>query len=265
MDKFEKELKKTREEAARYRTQLSPYKKAFSNFEPDAVDWVLRTIELVQEDPVEAGKRFATLAYGNLGETEFKSWVEDIVYDGEPVGSQEEEYDHNEDYEGEEIMDMDGSGNEMPEWARKLEERVTGVVQQVETQTQEREAIAERKEQFGIINSTVQRLGYDADSWQGKMLLNVAASEIDPNEDLTVRLEKADAIVRERIGDKIESAPAEPTGTVQIGKAEVPQEVPATGGQVGGGGIPDVTAETPMTFGDADEALMNLVRSEIGQ
>lgn len=267
MDKFEKEIKKLREEAARYRTQLAPYKKAFSNFEPDAVDWVLRTVELVQEDPSEAGKRFATLAYGNLGESDFKSWVEDIVYDGEVVGSQEE-YDHNEDYEGEDIMempDMDGSGEAMPEWAKKLEERVTSVVEKVENQNQERAVMAERKEQFKVINSTVERLGYDADSWQGKMLLNVAANEIDANEDLSVRLEKADAIVRERIGDKAESAPAEPTGTVQIGNAEVPQEVPATGGQVGGGGIPDVTGETPITFGDADEALMTLMKTQVGQ
>jgi len=34
---------------------------------------------------------------------------------------------------------------------------------------------------------------------------------------------------------------------------------------VGGGGIPNVSENVPITFGDADEALMNLVRSEIGQ
>ncbi len=267
MDKFEKEIKKVREEAARYRTQLAPYKKAFQSFDPDAVDWLLRSIELVEEDPSEAGKRFATLAYGNLGESEFKSWIEDVVYDGEVVVNEEDNYDYNESYEeegNEMVTEAEYSdSNEMPAWAKQLEERLTGVVNTVEQKNNERQEQAERKEQFQIINETVSRLGYDADTWQGKMLLQVASQEVDANEDLTVRLEKADAIVKERLGDKV-STPE----TVQIGNAEIKNEeieVPATGGQVGGGGIPNVSENPPMTFGDADEALMNLVRSEIGQ
>ena len=265
MADFEKEIKKLREEAAKYRTQLAPYKKAFGNMEPDAIEWLLRSVELVTEDPSEAGKRFATLAYGNLGEYEFKQWIQDVVYDGETeVNEDEVEYEHNEDY-GEEIMtDTMGGSDEMPEWAKKLEERVTGVVQAVEEQSKERQVMADRKEQFKTINDTVASLGYDVDSWQGKMVLQVASQEVDVNEDVVTRLEKASEIVKERLGDRIESQPSE---TVQIGAAEIKNdiEVPATGGQVGGGGIPNVNEDTPMSFGDADEALMNLMKSQVGQ
>ncbi len=262
MADYEREIKKLREEAARYRTQLAPYKKAFGSMDSDAIEWLLRSVELVSEDPSEAGRRFATLAYGNLGDREFKNWIQDVVYDGDVV---EEDYDHNEDYEGEEMeMEIDETNsNDMPEWAKKLEERVTGVVQAVEQQSQERAASAERKEQFKVINDTVTRLGYDSDSWQGKMLLQVASNEVDAQEDIVTRLEKAASIVQERLGDKAPS-----NDTVQIGEASIPNEeieVPATGGQVGGGGIPNVNSDTPATFGDADEALMNLMKSQVGQ
>ena len=44
-----------------------------------------------------------------------------------------------------------------------------------------------------------------------------------------------------------------------------PLDVPATGGQIGGGGVPNIAQDDPITFNDADNALRDLLKSQIGQ
>lgn len=252
----EKEIKKLRDEAAKYRTQLAPYKRAFENLEPEAVDWLLHSVELLSTDPSVAGERFATLGYGNMGDDKFKEWTTNVV------GIDLEEYATNEEKEETEMVSNEEYQAQQGEVEPDFEARVMGAIQALDQKIEHRAQEATRQQQFTVINDKVRSLGYDPDTWQGKMLLQVASDEVSADQDLEARLDAAHTIVTERIG---EQAPAE---TVQIGDAQVsdePLNVPATGGQVGGGGIPNVNEDTPMSFGDADEALMNLMRSQIGQ
>lgn len=252
----EKEIKKLRDEAAKYRTQLAPYKRAFENLEPEAVDWLLYSVELLSTDPSVAGERFATLGYGNMGDDKFKEWTTNVV------GIDLEEYATNEEKEEIEMVSNEEYQAQQGEVEPDFETRVMGAIQALDQKIEHRAQEATRQQQFTVINDKVRSLGYDPDTWQGKMLLQVASDEVSADQDLEARLDAAHTIVTERIG---EQAPAE---TVQIGDAQIsdePLNVPATGGQVGGGGIPNVNEDTPISFGDADEALMNLMRSQIGQ
>ncbi len=122
----------------------------------------------------------------------------------------------------------------------------------------------QKREQFREITTIVTNLGYEPESWQGKMLIQVASGEVDANMPIKERLSKAHEIVSERLG----TATEESSDSVKIGNAEVPSDplnVPATGGQVGGGGIPNAGENVPLSFNDADDALMTLLKSEIGQ
>ena len=252
----EKEIKKLRNEAAKYRTQLAPYKRAFQNLEPEAIDWLLYSVELLSSDPSQAGERFATLGYGNMGDDKFKEWTTNVV------GINLEENATNEEKEDIEMVSNEDYQAQQGEVEPDFEARVMGAIQALDQKIEHRAQEATRQKQFTVINDKVRSLGYDPDTWQGKMLLQVASDEVSADQDLEARLDAAHTIVTERIGEQA------PTETVQIGDAQVsdePLNVPATGGQVGGGGIPNVNEDTPMSFGDADEALMNLMRSQIGQ
>mgnify|MGYP003129044892 CR=1 FL=1 len=252
----EKEIKKLRNEAAKYRTQLAPYKRAFQNLEPEAIDWLLYSVELLSSDPSQAGERFATLGYGNMGDDKFKEWTTNVV------GINLEENATNEEKEDIEMVSNEDYQAQQGEVEPDFEARVMGAIQALDQKIEHRAQEATRQKQFTVINDKVRSLGYDPDTWQGMMLFQVISVDVSADQDLEARLDAAHTIVTERIGEQA------PTETVQIGDAQVsdePLNVPATGGQVGGGGIPNVNEDTPMSFGDADEALMNLMRSQIGQ
>ena len=141
-----------------------------------------------------------------------------------------------------------------------------GAISGIEQKNQEREANAVRQQQFNVINKTVTDLGYDPDSWQGKMLIQVASAETDQQKPLADRLNDAHGIVQTRIVS--EPAETAPENNVVVQTSEVstePLEVPATGGQHGGGGVPDINGEDPISFGDANSALRDLLNSQVGQ
>jgi hypothetical protein len=270
---YEAELKKVRQEAANYRTQLAPYKKAFSSIDKEAVDWFLDTVAMIHQNPNEAGTRFASLAYGNLGEDGFTSYVKNVLGDSVlPSPTQARN--------GEEA-NMDDA--QFQQWASQFEQKMMSAIQQTQVQMQEHfneklEESAQRAE-YDRITGIIRNLGYDPDSWQGKLLVQVASDEaegVDPE----ARLRAADSIVRERVGpaalgfEPTEEAPVDGgtgqqfqiVGGVQIPvPPEEPTGVPATGGTVGGGGVPNGAAETPSSFRDADDALMGLLNSIPGQ
>ena len=253
MADLEKELKKVREEAAQRRVELAPYKKAFENFDAEAVNWLLDTVSLIEENPSEAGERFATLAYGNMGSEGFRVWVNEVAFEDD------EDIVDNKEYIGE---NREMENNDLDTKIQEMENRLLGAIDKQNSQTKEMIGEQQRREQFKEITQIITDLGYDPDDWKGKMLIQVATQEIDKSLDIGQRLSKADDIVKERLGNKVEDS------SIQIGNAEVSAgslNVPPTGGQVGGGGIANVAEDTPISFGDADDALMTLLRSEVGQ
>lgn len=257
----EKEIKKVRDEAAKYRTQLAPYKEAFGDLETEAVKWMLDTIKLVTSDATEAGKRFASLAYANLGEDNFKDWFTTVVADESLV--------ENTNIGDNEIMNAETSGQpetvDITEWAQNFENKVMGAIDGIEKKNQERVVQEQRNQQFQNIHEITKELGYDPDTWQGKMLLQVASAETDNALNLRDRLVAAHEIVETRI---VKEQPTEGLSSIPSSITEPATsnnlDVPATGGQVGGGGIPDINGEDPVSFGDANDALRSLLKSEIG-
>jgi hypothetical protein len=254
----DKEIKKVRDEAAKYRTQLAPYKEAFGDLEPEAISWMLDTIKMVNSDGEEAGKRFASLAYANLGEENFKEWYGTVIAD-EPLVENTDIGDN------EDMTEQNTSGQvDMTEWATGLENRLMGAIGEIEKKNEERAANEQRHVQLKNIQNIANELGYDPNSWEGKMLLQVASGETNNDLDIRERLVAAHEIVSERIIKK--ESPEETSTPPILGDAPVLQtlNVPATGGQVGGGGIPDINGEDPIRFSDANNALNSLLKSEIG-
>lgn len=277
MMNYEAELKKVRQEAANYRTQLAPFKKAFGTIDTEATEWFLDTVAMIQDNPNEAGTRFASLAYGNLGETGFTSYVKNVLGDSVlPSPTQARN--------GEEV-DMDDA--QFQQWASQFEQKMMSAIQQTQTQMQEHFNVkleeASQRQEYDRITGIIRNLGYDPDSWQGKLLVQVASDEaegVDPE----ARLRSANVIVRERIGPaalqpesvdgtELEGEPIhlqeqsfKMVGGIQIPiPPEEPTGVPPTGGTVGGGGVPNGAAEEPSSFRDADDALMGLLRSTPGE
>jgi len=256
MGDIEKELKKVRDEAAQRRVELAPFKKAFESFDDEAVGWLLDTIALINTQPYEAGERFATLAYGNMGEEGFVTWAKDLVFD-----SDESIVENNENIGENSKMEPDQLKAEIA----AMEERLLGAMDKRDGETRQILEEQQQREQFKEITNIIQGLGYEPDSWQGKMLIQVASGEVDNALPMSERLAKADEIVKERLGT---SSNANAEENIQIGNAEVPAEtlnVPATGGQVGGGGIPNVGENVPASFTDANDALLTLLKTEVGQ
>ena len=249
----EKEIKKVRDEAAKYRTQLAPFKEAFGDLEPEAVTWMLDTIKMIESDPLESGKRFASVAYGNMGEIEFMDFIKTVAPNEDIVNEPEIK-----DNENMSVEEYDDDSIDITEWAEGLEKRLMSRIDDIGKQQEQREANAMRYQQFEAINQEIQKLGYDPDSWQGKMLVQVAGAETNQEEDIVARLQEADTIVKGRIVQEEES-PA-PTNL-----DDNPLDVPATGGQIGGGGIPNIAGEEPITFQDANAALNELLKSQVGQ
>ena len=249
----EKEIKKVRDEAAKYRTQLAPFKEAFGDLEPEAVTWMLDTIKMIESDPLESGKRFASVAYGNMGEIEFMDFIKTVAPNEDLVNEPEIK-----DNENMSVEEYDDDSIDITEWAEGLEKRLMSRIDDIGKQQEQREANAMRYQQFEAINQEIQTLGYDPDSWQGKMLVQVASAETNQEEDIVARLQEADTIVKGRIVQEEES-PA-PTNL-----DDNPLDVPATGGQIGGGGIPNIAGEEPITFQDANAALNELLKSQVGQ
>lgn len=237
----EKELKKVRDESAQRRVELSPYKKAFEGLDDEAKNWLLDTVTMIRTSPMEAGERFATLAYGNLGAEKFASW-----YAG-AIGASTEQI--------KEATQM--TDESAPE--QSFEEQVLAKIEALNKRLDDEKASAVQEKQFTQITTKISDLGYDPESWQGKMLVQVATNEVPADGTIESRLQAADQIVRERIGtvsSEENQTPSEP---------EVPLEVPATGGQVGGGGIPNINGDEPVSFNDADMALRQLLNSNIGE
>ena len=249
----EKEIKKVRDEAAKYRTQLAPFKEAFGDLEPEAVTWMLDTIKMIESEPLESGKRFASVAYGNMGEIEFMDFIKTVAPNEDLVNEPEIK-----DNENMSVEEYDDDSIDITEWAEGLEKRLMSRIDDIGKQQEQREANAMRYQQFEAINQEIQKLGYDPDSWQGKMLVQVASAETNQEEDIVARLQEADTIVKGRIVQEEES-PA-PTNL-----DDNPLDVPATGGQIGGGGIPNIAGEEPITFQDANAALNELLKSQVGQ
>ena len=249
----EKEIKKVRDEAAKYRTQLAPFKEAFGDLEPEAVTWMLDTIKMIESDPLESGKRFASVAYGNMGEIEFMDFIKTVAPNEDLVNEPEIK-----DNENMSVEEYDDDSIDITEWAEGLEKRLMSRIDDIGKQQEQREANAMRYQQFEAINQEIQKLGYDPDSWQGKMLVQVASAETNQEEDIVARLQEADTIVKGRIVQEEESSA--PTNL-----DDNPLDVPATGGQIGGGGIPNIAGEEPITFQDANAALNELLKSQVGQ
>ena len=276
----QQELKKVREEAAKYRVQLAPYKQAFAHLDDESIQWMLNTVSMMRENPEQAGLHFATLAYGNMGEDRFKVWAKGIIGD---------EPDFEEiDTEG--SIDMDDA--QFQQWAQQFEAKIMGAIQSVQAQTKEQLEEQQRRAEYEQITGMIRNLGYNPDDWKGKMLIDIAASEVD-GEDYQTRLNAADVIARERLGANAPvrsggnpldqpvdesgqpvpdpSLPSLPEqkyqwiGGVQVPiPTEEPVEVPPTGGNIGGGGVPNGAATEPSTFGQADDALLALMRSTPG-
>ena len=249
----EKEIKKVRDEAAKYRTQLAPFKEAFGDLEPEAVTWMLDTIKMIESDPLESGKRFASVAYGNMGEIEFMDFIKTVAPNEDLVNEPEIK-----DNENMSVEEHDDDSIDITEWAEGLEKRLMSKSDDIGKQQEQREANAMRQQQFEAINQEIQKLGYDPDSWQGKMLVQVASAETNQQQDIVVRLQEADTIVKGRIVQEEESL-------ASTSLDDNPLDVPATGGQIGGGGIPNIAGEEPITFQDANAALNELLKSQVGQ
>ncbi len=252
---LEKELKKVRDEAAQRRVELAPYKKAFDDLDEEATEWMLETLSMIKTDPHEAGQRFASLAYGNMGEDAFKSWA------GNLFGDDVDNYN--------EIGENRNMDTDMEEWATKLEERLMSKIEETNAESKQMFQERERNEQFKEITQTITALGYEPDSWQGKMLVSVATNEVDNTKPIGQRLADADTLVRERIGDNVregaEATSEQPPQNLVPQQPTEPLDVPATGGQIGGGGVPNIAQDDPITFNDADNALRDLLKSQIGQ
>ena len=262
----EREIKKLRQEAAKYRTQHAPFKEAFAGLDPEATEWMLHTVKMVSQDPAEAGKRFATLAYGNLGDVEFKQWINDVVYDGEGNDlAIEEETGDNKEMTGQDSNNpQPGEFVDMTDWASNLENKLMGAIASLEKRNEEREQKAIRQQTFNTISQKISDLGYEPDSWQGKMVVQIASQETDQNLPIEQRLDAASAIAQQRINPATMEQKNVTIGTAEV-SAEPATEVPATGGDVGGGGIPDINGEEPISFGDANQALNDLLKSQVGQ
>ena len=213
---------------------------------------MLDTIKMIESDPLESGKRFASVAYGNMGEIEFMDFIKTVAPNEDLVN--ELEIKDNEDMSVEDYDDDDSI--DITEWAEGLEERLMARIDNIGKQQEEREANVMRQQQFDTINQEIKKLGYDPDSWQGKMLVQVASNETDQEQDIIVRLQEADGIVKTRIVQEEESV---------TNLDDNPLDVPATGGQIGGGGIPNIAGEEPITFQDANAALNELLKSQVGQ
>ena len=214
---------------------------------------MLDTIKMIESDPLESGKRFASVAYGNMGEIEFMDFIKTVAPNEDLVNEPEIK-----DNENMSVEEHDDDSIDITEWAEGLEERLMARIDNIGKQQEEREANAMRYQQFEAINQEIQKLGYDPDSWQGKMLIQVASAETNQQQDIVARLQEADTIVKGRIVQEEES-PA-PTSL-----DDNPLDVPATGGQIGGGGIPNIAGEEPITFQDANAALNELLKSQVGQ
>lgn len=272
---LEQELKKVREEAAKYRVQLAPYKQAFGHLDDDAINWMLNTVSMMKDNPQQAGLHFATLAYGNMGEDRFKLWAKSVV------GEEEFEIEP----EGSTTMD----DTEFQQWAENFEAKIMSAIQNVQAQTREQIEEQVNRQEYEKITNMIRNLGYDPDSWQGKMLVDIAASEVEGN-DYKSRLDAADVIARERLGTNAPnvnnplnqpvdqsgqtlpdpSLPPLPeqqykmVGGIQVPVSPEPTEVPPTGGNIGGGGVPNGAATEPSTFSQANDALLSLMRSTPG-
>jgi len=252
----ERELKKVRDEAAQRRVELAPFKKAFEQFDDEAKNWLLQSIEMINEDPIKAGERFANLAYGNMGEEHFKTWIS---------GNTEADVENIENMGDNSIMGTQDNADEIDvtDWAQQLEGRIMSALQERESRTAQMFEQRDKQSQYKQIREEISSLGYDPDSWQGRMLVQTATTECEKDKPVAERLKEADTIVRERIGGNIKSA--EP---VQVGNAAIPQiqvESPATAANMGGSGIANVNEDMPISFNDANDALNQLLKSEIGQ
>ena len=258
MADLERELKKVRDESAQRRIELTPFKKAFGNFDDDAKEWLLEAIEMIHKDPVTAGERFANLAIGNMGAENFSSWANGNLELSERIGDNTDMAVPTENQDSDEV--------DVTDWAMGLEKRIMDSLEQREQATAKMFQERDRASQFKEIRETITGLGYDPDSWQGRMLVSTATSEIDQSKPVSVRLQEADTIVRERLGGNVQSAPA-PEAAPTLASNQVPSslEVPSTGAEIGGGGIPDISGEDPISFNDANDALNQLLKSEIGQ
>jgi len=254
MADIEKELKKVRDEAAQRRVELTPFKKAFENFDEEATEWILETLTMINANPYEAGERFATLAVGNMGQDNFGIWAQEFI--------NADSVDNNENIGDNKKMDENAETQ-----IKAMEERLMTAINSKDEENKKMMAEREKREQFKEINQIVSDLGYNIDDWKGKMLIQVATQEVDATLDIGQRLSKADDLVKERLnGENLEGQATSEPKNIQIGNAEVSQEplnVPATGGQVGGSGIANINETQPISFNDADDALMTLLRSEV--
>lgn len=283
---LENELKKVRQEAANYRTQLAQYKKAFEGLDEDSIQWVLESVGLIQQNPNQAGLRFANLAYANLGEDAFKTFAQNLYGDFTTVTTPTTQ-----------VKDMAMDDAQFQQWAQMFEQKMMSAIDNMKTELNNRFVENDRQREFDRISEAIRSLGYDPDSWQGKMLLDVAANEAQGNEPIA-RLRHADTLVRERIGSAapaVPGAPAQDSATPGTGEGGgvtalslpeqqyqvvggvripvtpepavsngEPVEVPPTGGLVGGGGVPNGAAEEPNSFSDADSAMMALLQGSAG-
>lgn len=287
----ENELRKVREEAARYRTQLSPYKKAFEGLDEDQINWVLDSIKMVQTDPVNAGTRFATLAYANLGEEGFETFSRNLLGDRLAPEAPTQ-------IETGKVRGMDA---ELQQWAQQFEQRMMQALQQsaqaIQQHVDGRLQENTHRQEYERITQVIRTLGYDPDSWQGKMLVQIASDEaegVDPES----RLKNADGIIRARIAPEALGVPAVgPAGIAPgggeasasmglpspeqqytvVGGVRIPvaptepaagfpvADVPPTGGNIGGAGVANGASSEPNTFGDADDALMSLLSRSPGE
>tara|TARA_R100000458_G_scaffold56816_1_gene62173 strand:+ start:3883 stop:4659 length:777 start_codon:yes stop_codon:yes gene_type:complete len=254
----ERELKKVRDEAAQRRVELAPYKKAFESFDDDAKDWLLTSIEMINQDPIQAGERFANLAYGNMGDEHFGNWVSgntavDTVDNTNNIGDN---------------SNMSDNENEIDvtDWAQALESRIMSALEEREAKTKQMFEQRDKHSQYKDIREKITALGYDPDSWQGRMLVQTATTECSEDKTVAERLQEADTLVRERLNNNIKSEPI--AENVQVGNAEIaapPLETPSTAANIGGAGIANVSEDVPFSFGDANQALNQLLKSEIGQ
>tara|TARA_R110000787_G_scaffold199283_1_gene310350 strand:+ start:1493 stop:2284 length:792 start_codon:yes stop_codon:yes gene_type:complete len=247
------ELSRAREQAAASRVELAPFKKAFAHLDPENTAWMLETLAKMgsenQQDQAEAADRLGSLTVNWMGES-FVPWVEQLT--GVSLDAPEPQ-----------------AGAEMEEEQLKtmLAEFQKNIVSAVDSRFNEQASTSDQRERFNAILGEIRGLGYNPDSWQGKMLLQTAADETGAD------VQAAHAILQERgiqpsdpVAEETPVVPAgaPPTPVIPIPPVVEPASVPPTGGQVGGTGIPETPSEEIIDFGMASDATLELLTSIVG-
>jgi hypothetical protein len=252
------ELTRARQEAAKFRTELRAYEKAFGHLAPDARDWLLETIGMMDtqaspEQRAQAAGRLGELTVNWMGE-DFVPWAQSIS--GATLETESFALEGND-------MDQQQFEAALEAMEERLSAKFEGRFAQYETNQQKAATDARKQE---IISRAI-GLGYNLEDWRGKMYLQ-ALAETKGDYDA------AHALMQERgIAPPVEETEnqtppgLDPTPAPSATEAPQPADrtpVPPTGGlQSGGLGVPETPGEEITTWGEASDAALELLSGAI--